>query len=86
MKEVPRSGLSSLRGKDLGFTASVMRGIERMMEQTFEAGRVAGRTIDGSALDCPYEERLAPNLRNVWIYGFLCGKTGRAYRKRLRLS
>ena len=57
-----------------------------MMEQTFEAGRVAGRTIDGSALDCPYEERLAPNLRNVWIYGFLCGKTGRAYRKRLRLS
>lgn len=53
------------------------------MEQTFEAGRVAGQTIDGKLSDCPHEERLAPNLRNVWISGFLCSKTGRAYRKRL---
>ena len=57
-----------------------------MMEQTFEAGRVAGQTVSGKVLDCPYEQLLAPNLRNVWIYGFLCGATRRAYRKQLRLS
>jgi hypothetical protein len=56
------------------------------MEQTFEAGRVAGQTIDGKLSDCPHEERLAQNLRNVWISGFLCSKTERAYRKRLRLN
>lgn len=63
-----------------------MQGIDRIMEQTFEAGRVAGQTIDGKLSDCPHEERRAPNLRNVWISGFLCSKTGQAYRKRLRLN
>jgi hypothetical protein len=70
----------------LGSTFFAMQGIDRIMEQTFEAGRVAGQTIDGKLSDCPHEERLAPNLRNVWISGFLCSKTGRAYRKRLRLN
>lgn len=78
-------GHSSLDGKEFNPTVFVMRGIERMMEQAFEAGRIVGRTVDGSTSECPYEERLAPNLRNNWIYGFLCGRTGRAYRKLLRL-
>lgn len=86
MKKVPSSKPSSLGRKESGSTAFGMQGIERMMEQAFEAGRVVGRTVAGSPLDCPYEERLAPNLRNAWIYGFLCSKTRRAYRKQLRLS
>jgi ribosome modulation factor len=44
-----------------------MKGIERIMERTFEAGRVAGQAAGGSAADCPYGERLAPNLRKVWL-------------------
>lgn len=57
-----------------------------MMERTFEAGLAAGRTAGGSAADCPYDERFALNLREVWIYGFISGKTGRPCRRSLRLN
>lgn len=57
-----------------------------MMERTFEAGLTASQAAGGSAADCPYDERFALNLREVWIYGFISGKTGRACRCSLRLN
>lgn len=63
-----------------------MRGIERIMERTFEAGLTASRAAGGNAADCPYDERFALNLRKVWIYGFISGKTGRPCRCSLRLT
>lgn len=57
-----------------------------MTERTFEVGLAASRAAGGSAAHCPYDERFAPNLREVWIYGFISGKTGRPCRRSLRLN
>lgn len=63
-----------------------MLGIDRMMERTFEAGLSASQTMSASAADCPYDERLAPNLKGVWLYGFISGRTRRPCRRTLRLN
>jgi ribosome modulation factor len=63
-----------------------MNGIERMMEQSFEAGLINSRTAEGSQNDCPYDHKVAPNLRRTWLYGWESGKQGRLCRRKLRLS
>jgi hypothetical protein len=74
--------MSSERTIGVRFTS---KGIDRMMERSFEDGLNASRTANGSVAQCPYDDQLAPNLRGAWIYGFLTGKAQQPCRRTLRL-